>query len=110
MNNMLKKCKHSNCAVCKKIEERGIFSSILEKMYPEVLLCEHAMYKITNFNDGEFILPTLEFVCEGKQGYYVVDIYSSRYIYLNKDNFTGLWFPDLEHSFNYIVPKYRRKT
>lgn len=84
---MLKVCKHSNCAVCKKIEERNIFSSILRTLYPETFICEHAMYKVTNFNGGEFILPSLEYICEGKQGYYVIDIFTSRYIYLNKDNF-----------------------
>lgn len=84
---MLKPCEHSNCAVCKKVEERKIFKSVLKTFFPEVILCEHAMYKITNSNESEFILPTLECICEGKQGYYVIDVYTSRYIYLNKENF-----------------------
>ena len=84
---MLKTCKHSNCAICKQNKDRKIFESILKTINPDIFFCEHAMYRITNFNGGEFLLTSLENVNDGKQGYYLVDVFTSRYIYLNKENF-----------------------
>lgn len=90
---MLKPCTHfkcERCAVCTDISERKVFKSILEKLYPETYICKHAMYKITNFNGGEFILPSLEYISECRKGYFITDIYTSMVIYLNKDNFEVL--------------------
>jgi len=84
---MLKACKHSNCAVCKQIKERDIFKQILEKVYPEIYICEHAMYQITNSEGAKFIIPSLDCICDGKQGYYVIDVYTGRYIYIKDNNF-----------------------
>lgn len=84
---MLKTCKHSNCAVCKRNKDREIFEAILKKINPDMFFCERAMYKITNSKGGEFILTSLENIRKGKYGYYIVDIFTSRYIYLNKENF-----------------------
>ena len=84
---MFKTCKHSKCAVCKRIEEREVFKSILKTLYPEIYICKHAMYKITNADGADILLPTLENICDGRQGYYIMDVYTSKYIYLNKENF-----------------------
>jgi len=84
---MLKTCKHSNCAVCKNINERDVFKSILQTIHPEIYICEHAMYKITNSKGWEFILPSLEYITKGSRAYFVRDIYTAFVIYLNRDNF-----------------------
>lgn len=69
-------------------EERKKLSAILGKDFSEAVLCEDVMYRITNFNGGKFILPTLDFISANKGGgYYVIDILSARPIPLNKDNF-----------------------
>lgn len=83
---MLQECKHSNCAVCKHKEERDVFKYILGQRYPDFFLCEHAMYKVTNSDGGEFILASLEFVLRGKNGFFVRDVFSTKTIFLNKDN------------------------
>lgn len=85
---MEKLCKHSKCAVCRKESEREIFSSIFQTSYPDLILCKDVKYKITNLNGGEFILPLLEeYVIKRKGKYFVQDIYSSRLICLDKNNF-----------------------
>lgn len=84
---MLKACKHSKCAVCKQIKERKVFSQILKTLYPETYICEHAMYQITNNEGRKFLIPSLDCLCDGKQGYYLIDVYTGRYIYVKEDNF-----------------------
>ena len=91
-NIELNLCIHTNCAVCKQKKDREVFKSALQSRCPETYFCEYAMYKIETNEGREFILPTLEFVCDGRQGYYVMDPYTSRYIYLNKDNFEVICF------------------
>ena len=103
---MLKACKHSNCAVCKEVENRDIFKYILKTLYPEVYICEHAMYKITSLEGSEIIIPTLEYICDGRQGYYIMDPYTSKYIYLNKENFEVLCSSQGECNCQPYVAKY----
>ena len=86
-NILLRPCIHTNCAICKQKKDREIFKSALKKMCPETYFCDYAMYRIKNEEGAEIILPTLEFICEGRQGYYVMDPYTSKWIYLNKENF-----------------------
>lgn len=85
---MLKACIHSNCAVCKQVKDRDLFKVILQEMYPDVYLCEHAMYKILCNSEKNFIIiPSLgEISCTNK-GYLIKDIFTGVPIYLNSDNF-----------------------
>lgn len=93
---MLKTCKHSDCAVCKKIKEREIFCSILQTVHPEMFMCENAMYRITNKEGWKFIIYSLDCVVKSQKSYFVQDFYTSSIIYLNKDNFEVLCTKDGE--------------
>lgn len=84
---MLKPCKYSDCAVCHKIENRDVFKSILKSSYPDVCICEHAIYKVTSANGQDFILPSLDYILKGRVEYFIRDIYTAKIIYLNKNNF-----------------------
>lgn len=84
---MSKICIHLNCAVCENIEQRDIFKSILKILYPEVYICKYAVYQIANENGKKFTIPSLDSLSKGKLGYFIEDIYTSKIIFLNKDNF-----------------------
>ena len=84
---LLKECIHSNCAVCKRIEERDVFKSILQKMHPEVYFCEHAMYKVFNSEGNFIIIPKLRDISCTNRGYFIKDIINGEPIFLNADNF-----------------------
>ena len=84
---MLKTCVHQNCAVCTDIGDRELFKSILKTSTPDVYICKHAVYNITNFDGGEFILRSLYGICKGTSGCYVHDMYTANLIFLNKENF-----------------------
>ena len=84
---MFKECKHSECAVCKQLEDRKVFKQTLETLHPEVFLCPHAAYEVvTNNNGGSFILPSLEFVKFSRGRYWVSDVYTALPILLRKSN------------------------
>ena len=84
---MLKPCKHSGCAVCKHIRDREVFKQVLRTLHPEVFICPHASYRIINHNGGSFVLPSLEFIRNYKHRFYVMDVYTTHQIVLDKDNF-----------------------
>ena len=81
-------CKHSNCAICvsNSKKEREVLKKVLKRLHPEIYICKHVFYKITNNYGQEFILSSLEQVAEGKKGYFVKDMYTSEIIYLRKEN------------------------
>ncbi len=84
---MFKTCEHSDCAVCLKLEEREIFKSILKNRHPDLYICPHSAYKITNSDGNYFIIPSLECVSKSNKGYFVLDFYTSMRIFLNRENF-----------------------
>lgn len=79
-------CVHSGCAVCKQLKDREFFKSILQTSYPDVFLCEHAMYKIVDCTVVPNPLYSLDGISKGKNGYFIQDMYSARPIYLDKQN------------------------
>ena len=84
---MLYPCKFQNCAVCHNLREREILESVFGENSPEAkMLCRQATYKITNADGVEVILPTLDGVIKGQNGYYVHDMCTPNIIYLNKNN------------------------
>lgn len=83
---MFKACIHSNCAVCKRIEERDVFKMILQKMHPEVFICEHAMYKVLNSDRNFIIIPNLTDISCTNRGYFIKDIITGIPIFLNENN------------------------
>lgn len=84
---MFKLCKHQMCAVCTDVKEREVFKSILKTIHPETFICEHAAYAIKSFLGNEvFIITSLEFVNNSSRGYFVRDMYTGNYIFLNKSN------------------------
>ena len=85
---MFKLCKYQNCAVCNEIKDREVFKYILKTVHPETYVCKNAAYAIKSFLGGEFIISSLEFVKHGSNGYYVLDMYTGRVLYLNANNVT----------------------
>lgn len=85
---MFKLCKYPNSAVCKTIKEREVFKSILKTVHPETYICEYAAYAIKSFWDTEFIIPSLEFVKNSSKGYFVRDMYTGNFIFLNRSTVT----------------------
>ena len=85
---MFKLCKYQNCAVCNEIKDREVFKYILKTVHPETYVCKNAAYAIKSFLGGEFIIPSLEFVKHGSNGYYILDMYTGGVIYLNTNNVT----------------------
>ena len=84
---MLCPCKFQNCVVCHNLREMEILKSIFEENSPETkMLCRQAMYQITNADGAGFILPTLDGVTKGQNGYYVHDMCTPNIIYLNRNN------------------------
>jgi len=106
---MIETCKHSNCAVCKQIEDRVVFESILKTVHPEVYICEHASYRITDPSGFQIILPSLERLEKGRYGYYILDTFTSDRIYINKDNFEVLCFKSEECNITPYVAEYNIK-
>jgi len=84
---MLNACEHSNCAVCKNIEERDVFRKILKTIHPEVYTCKYAMYKITNNQGNSFLIFSLNCVLKTHKGYFIRDPFTDDLIHLNADNF-----------------------
>ena len=85
---MFKACIHSDCAVCKQVEDRDLFKLILQDMYPDVYVCEHAMYKILCNGEKSFIIiPSLRDISCTNKGYFIKDIFTGIPIYLNASNF-----------------------
>ena len=86
---MFKLCKHQGKAVCTNINEREVFKSILKNIHPETYICENAAYAIKSFIGKEmFIITSLGFVKNSSKGYFVRDMYTGNYIFLNRNNVT----------------------
>ena len=84
----MKTCKHSNLAVCKKIEDREFFKAILKTYYPEVIICKRVMYKITDGDNKTIkVLKSLDNISKGAKGYFIINMHTGEPIYLCKDNF-----------------------
>ena len=79
-------CKHSNCAVCSKLEERKIFEFILKRKYPDVYLCGHVAYKITGEDGNHFIIKDISCVLKRTRGYYLINPFTGNEIKLNSNN------------------------
>lgn len=88
VNKVFKLCKYQMCAVCKNINERDVFKSILKNIHPETYICEHAAYAIKSSHGGEFIITRLDFLKNTSKGYYVIDMYIGNELYLNTSNVT----------------------
>ena len=87
---MLFPCEYQNCAVCHNLKEREILEGIFETDLSKAsILCRQAMYKVTNADGAEFVLPSLDGIKKGPSSgrYYVHDMYTANIIYLNKNNF-----------------------
>ena len=86
---MFKLCKHQGKAVCTNIKERDVFKSILQNIHPETYICKNAAYAIKSFLGNEmFIITSLGFVNNSSKGYFVRDMYTGNYIFLNRNNVT----------------------
>lgn len=85
---MFKLCKYQNCAVCTDIKDRKVFESILKTIHPETYVCKYAAYAIKSFLGGEFVIDSWEFVKSSSRGYFVMDMYTGRVIYLSTNNVT----------------------
>lgn len=77
----MKSCQFQNCAVCSDLKYRKMFQNILKKVFPDIILCTEAIYKVTNDYGNTFEID-LENIMEGTRGYYLTDIYTGRRIYL----------------------------
>lgn len=84
----MKRCKHSNCAICTNSKYRDIFSFVLKNKYPDIYFCDNCIYKITTPFGYCFKTENLEDIKRDSKGYYWMDIYKNMKVYLSKGNFT----------------------
>lgn len=86
----MKRCKFSRSAVISsdKREVVNIFNYIHQKSNLQVCICDKAIYRITNSSGKDFLLRDLKCIkLDHNGGYYVIDTFSSKRVYLKASNF-----------------------